>query len=190
MAGKGGGSWKVAYADFVTAMMAFFLVMWIGSQDSATRQAVAAYFVDPSGVSKNPVKTGAVHNKVSKGAVPEQEQTATGRGRNSYSRPENEGSWATKLVGEYVFTDQKAAPYWKEQAARARQAAADDPKVRANKEPAEEVAIKMVARQLREEIAGAIPPGTSGIYQDLIFGSVNEVNWTELAEDLVRPQKD
>ena len=28
MAGGGGGAWKVAYADFVTAMMAFFLVMW------------------------------------------------------------------------------------------------------------------------------------------------------------------
>jgi flagellar motor protein MotB len=187
--GKGGGSWKVAYADFVTAMMAFFMVMWIGSQDAATRQAVAAYFVDPSGVSKNPVKTGAVYNKVSKGAVPEQEQTATGRGRNSYSSPD-EGSWATKLIGEYVFTDAKAAPYWKEQAARARQTAADDPKVRANLEAAEDVAIKMVARQLREEIAAAVPTTSTGIYQDLIFGSVNEVNWTELAEDLVRPQKD
>ena len=32
MAGKGGGAWKVAYADFVTAMMAFFLVMWITAQ--------------------------------------------------------------------------------------------------------------------------------------------------------------
>ena len=29
MAGHGGGAWKVAYADFVTAMMAFFMVMWI-----------------------------------------------------------------------------------------------------------------------------------------------------------------
>ena len=45
MAGKGGGgAWKVAYADFVTAMMAFFLVMWICSQDQKFRQAVARYF--------------------------------------------------------------------------------------------------------------------------------------------------
>ena len=48
MAG-GGGAWKVAYADFVTAMMAFFLVMWIGAQDVKVRQSVANYFVDPSG---------------------------------------------------------------------------------------------------------------------------------------------
>src|SRR5262245_30227730 len=42
-----GGAWKVAYADFVTAMMAFFLVMWLASQDSRIRQAVAGYFQEP-----------------------------------------------------------------------------------------------------------------------------------------------
>ena len=38
MAGKGGGAWKVAYADFVTAMMAFFLVMWI-TEDKASKSS-------------------------------------------------------------------------------------------------------------------------------------------------------
>src|SRR3972149_2519557 len=47
MAGKGGGSWKVAYADFVTAMMAFFLVMWITAQNNAVKQSIAHYFQDP-----------------------------------------------------------------------------------------------------------------------------------------------
>jgi chemotaxis protein MotB len=45
--GHHGGAWKVAYADFVTAMMAFFLVMWLAAQDSRIRQAVAGYFQDP-----------------------------------------------------------------------------------------------------------------------------------------------
>jgi chemotaxis protein MotB len=45
--GHHGGAWKVAYADFVTAMMAFFLVMWIVAQSEATRASVAAYFRDP-----------------------------------------------------------------------------------------------------------------------------------------------
>ncbi|MGH9374427.1 MAG: flagellar motor protein MotB [Vicinamibacterales bacterium] len=45
--GHHGGAWKVAYADFVTAMMAFFLVMWIVAQSAATRAAVASYFRDP-----------------------------------------------------------------------------------------------------------------------------------------------
>jgi chemotaxis protein MotB len=49
MAGKGGGAWKVAYADFVTAMMAFFLVMWITSQNKETKVAIAQYFENPLG---------------------------------------------------------------------------------------------------------------------------------------------
>jgi chemotaxis protein MotB len=47
MAGKGGGAWKVAYADFVTAMMAFFMVMWLTAQKPEVKQAVAGYFRDP-----------------------------------------------------------------------------------------------------------------------------------------------
>ena len=43
-----GGAWKVAYADFVTALMAFFLVMWIVGQDQSVRTAVASYFRDPA----------------------------------------------------------------------------------------------------------------------------------------------
>ena len=42
-----GGAWKVAYADFVTAMMAFFLVMWIVGQSKQTKEAIAGYFRDP-----------------------------------------------------------------------------------------------------------------------------------------------
>ncbi len=51
MAGKGGGSWKVAYADFVTAMMAFFMVMWITAQNKEAKEAVSSYFQDPFGKS-------------------------------------------------------------------------------------------------------------------------------------------
>jgi chemotaxis protein MotB len=51
MAGKGGGAWKVAYADFVTAMMAFFLVMWITAQSKEVKESVARYFEDPMGTS-------------------------------------------------------------------------------------------------------------------------------------------
>ena len=47
-----GGSWKVAYADFVTAMMAFFMVMWILGMDEKTRQAVEGYFTNPVGYKK------------------------------------------------------------------------------------------------------------------------------------------
>jgi chemotaxis protein MotB len=42
-----GGAWKVAYADFVTAMMAFFLVMWLANANPEVRAAVSAYFRNP-----------------------------------------------------------------------------------------------------------------------------------------------
>lgn len=47
--GHHGGSWKVAYADFVTAMMAFFLVMWIVGMDSDVKDLVQGYFNNPVG---------------------------------------------------------------------------------------------------------------------------------------------
>jgi len=48
MAG-GGGAWKVAYADFVTAMMAFFMVMWLTAQKPEVKTAVAEHFRNPGG---------------------------------------------------------------------------------------------------------------------------------------------
>ena len=45
--GHHGGAWKVAYADFVTAMMALFIVLWILGQNEETKQQVSSYFRDP-----------------------------------------------------------------------------------------------------------------------------------------------
>src|SRR5580704_15882588 len=44
-----GGAWKVAYADFVTAMMALFIVLWLMGASEPVKKAVAGYFRDPSG---------------------------------------------------------------------------------------------------------------------------------------------
>jgi chemotaxis protein MotB len=44
-----GGAWKVAYADFVTAMMALFIVLWLMGASEPVKKAVAGYFKDPSG---------------------------------------------------------------------------------------------------------------------------------------------
>ncbi len=49
--GHHGGAWKVAYADFVTAMMALFIVLWVLSQSQKVQQMVAHYFQDPIGFS-------------------------------------------------------------------------------------------------------------------------------------------
>src|ERR1700743_1829846 len=50
--GHHGGAWKVAYADFVTAMMAFFMVMWILGMDQNLRNSIEGYFANPVGFKK------------------------------------------------------------------------------------------------------------------------------------------
>jgi len=50
--GHHGGAWKVAYADFVTAMMALFIVLWLLNSSKQIQEAVGGYFKDPTGVSK------------------------------------------------------------------------------------------------------------------------------------------
>src|SRR5271157_2156840 len=47
--GHHGGAWKVAYADFVTAMMALFIVLWLMNSSDKIKKAVAGYFNDPKG---------------------------------------------------------------------------------------------------------------------------------------------
>jgi chemotaxis protein MotB len=47
-----GGAWKVAYADFVTAMMALFIVLWLMNSSKQMQDAIGGYFKDPSGNSK------------------------------------------------------------------------------------------------------------------------------------------
>jgi chemotaxis protein MotB len=50
-----GGAWKVAYADFVTAMMALFIVLWLMNSSKPIQEAVGGYFRDPNGTAQ---KTG------------------------------------------------------------------------------------------------------------------------------------
>ena len=65
--GHHGGSWKVAYADFVTAMMAFFLVMWILGMDQQLRRAVEGYFSNPVGYKRG---FGSGRSPISSGTSP------------------------------------------------------------------------------------------------------------------------
>lgn len=50
--GHHGGAWKVAYADFVTAMMALFIVLWLMNTSKQIQAAVGGYFKDPTGNSR------------------------------------------------------------------------------------------------------------------------------------------
>ncbi len=67
VAGHHGGAWKVAYADFVTAMMALFIVLWIMSQSQSIRLAVAQYFKNPGVL---PGATGLMESSDLGGTMP------------------------------------------------------------------------------------------------------------------------
>lgn len=57
-AGHHGGSWKIAFADFATAMMAFFLVLWLlSSATPEQKKAISGYFQDPIGFSERSTPT-------------------------------------------------------------------------------------------------------------------------------------
>jgi chemotaxis protein MotB len=49
---RGAGAWKVAYADFVTALMALFIVLWMMNSSSSVKASVSGYFKDPRGYTK------------------------------------------------------------------------------------------------------------------------------------------
>jgi chemotaxis protein MotB len=179
----GGGSWKVAYADFVTAMMAFFLVMWIGAQDVKVRQSVANYFVDPSGVNKKPATAGAVMSQTISGPVPQHSAVNTGAG--SKVPGGDTPSPATAAVMSWIRADAKRMTYWKGQGQRCREEiAAIQNAVNQNKTP-EELVTQKLAQLLSAEIAGGVPKETPNVYKDLIFASVKDVNWEQVAQDIL-----
>ncbi|MCE1245551.1 MAG: OmpA family protein [Firmicutes bacterium] len=64
--GHHGGAWKVAYADFVTAMMALFIVLWIVGQSEKVKVAISMYFKDPEKFEEK-VKDGTIVLPVSTG---------------------------------------------------------------------------------------------------------------------------
>ena len=73
--GHHGGSWKVAYADFVTAMMALFLCLWLTSQDQKIKDAVERAFRNPfSSITKE-----------SSGIIPNKEASSTYRQAGKFS---------------------------------------------------------------------------------------------------------
>ncbi|MGB9202452.1 MAG: flagellar motor protein MotB [Terriglobales bacterium] len=71
--GHHGGAWKVAYADFVTAMMALFIVLWLMNSSKPIQVAVSGYFKDPSGTGK---QTGTTMDKTGEKMQPAKQDMA------------------------------------------------------------------------------------------------------------------
>ncbi len=95
--GHHGGAWKVAYADFVTAMMAFFIVMWIlASSNEATKAAINDYFNDPGAFDmisgeRLPVMKSDEINLILKGAK--------GKGAGEGGKEKEKIGWGVGMAG-------------------------------------------------------------------------------------------
>jgi len=125
-----GGAWKIAYADFVTAMMAFFLLMWLlGSTTEGDRKGIADYFNSPlkvaffggsgAGDATSILKGGGNNlaestGQMKKGATPESIQE---RARKRAIRAEQAAAEAERLkvlknrVEEVIANDPRLAQY-------------------------------------------------------------------------------
>jgi chemotaxis protein MotB len=190
MAAKGGGSWKVAYADFVTAMMAFFLVMWICGQDQKIKRSVSDYFSDPlgstnSGGAKKPNRMGSTHENINSGNVPLEEGVNLGTGRRSHS--DRRPGQSTKAVADWIHHDKQSGEYWRRQAKEQLEAARWTKEVKEGRSTIEKTAIGLLTKQLEDELAREIPAKTAGMYRAMIDEIMQQINWTEIAEDLIAP---
>lgn len=104
--GHHGGAWKIAYADFVTAMMAFFLLMWLlGSTTKEEKQAISDYFQNPSpiagpgGASTSMIKIGGGKDvSYSEGDTKRGSNPEDKAGKTEESKPE---------VGQITQTDKE-----------------------------------------------------------------------------------
>ena len=189
MAGGGGGAWKVAYADFVTAMMAFFLVMWIAGQDQKIRRSVSDYFSDPlgspdGGASKKPVRTGSPYDTQNAGMVPLEDSVAMGQGRRAFGQKRT-SSPATKLINDWLQKDSKQVKYWNKQAHELMETARATADPNKKDMSAEKKATRKLTVQLQEEFKRNMPSGLDGVYRDLLLEASLDVNWDEIAEDFM-----
>jgi len=89
-----GGQWKIAYADFVTAMMAFFLVMWLLSSTTESQREGIAQFFTASSILDLPAGNGALDGGRSVLVAGDSRQDALTQVSDGGLRPEQEGGEA------------------------------------------------------------------------------------------------
>ncbi len=115
--GHHGGAWKIAYADFMTAMMAFFLVMWlINAANEETKAAVASYFNPIKLTDSKPSEKGLQKQSKEKDGQESEDKSKTKSDaeQNSEGETANTGNQETTTAGEktsYSEADYFENPY-------------------------------------------------------------------------------
>ena len=189
MAG-GGGAWKVAYADFVTAMMAFFMVMWLVSQDQKVKDSVAKYFVDPvgfslSGSSNRPANSAGLFDSEFSGQVPGAKSSDDGT-RSRFNDVPREYGERNRIGCRFHPGRARQLQRWQDEAKKQLASAKNVPAVREGTVSEREAAKVLLARKMREQVTAEAMSSTEGVYQDLVSSSLNRVDFEELAEEVIR----
>lgn len=99
--GHHGGAWKVAYADFVTAMMALFIVLWIVGQSKQVKEYIANYFKDPGAFFEN-TKGG--------GAFEKQEMKVGERVTEEFLKRQEQQQEQLKQMAQKIIDEIKKSP--------------------------------------------------------------------------------
>jgi len=104
--GHHGGAWKVAFADFMTAMMAFFLVMWLVGQSPQIRESVAGHFRDPGKFQKQGgaglLKGGTAPVKLEDRSKGVQKDASSGGGKGPTEKEKDAMGQAAQLILEQL----------------------------------------------------------------------------------------
>jgi len=102
-----GGSWKVAYADFVTAMMAFFMVLWIMGLSDETKASIQGYFNDPAGFMKNPPHSQVVIPQPGESKNMQRSPSTKGSGKSNFKGSDPDEEKDTSYVKHQVEAQMK-----------------------------------------------------------------------------------
>ncbi len=168
--GHHGGAWKVAYADFVTAMMSFFLLMWLlNTTTSDQRKGIADYFA-PVGISQSFGGAGGVMGGTS--------ITSPTGAEISSSSPPGMTDEAMATVGKGVEGEEETpgksemSAEGAEQALTPQEQASKDAVELAEAMKKEEEKFKETEKQIMQAIASA--PGLSDLAQHLVIDRTPE----------------
>jgi len=187
MAGKGGGAWKVAYADFVTAMMAFFLVMWLISQDQKIKESIAHYFQGPVGIqllgdtARHRQAGGMFYSEVV-GPVPGQTDRAAGRSVGANPEPadlDNE----TMAVAEWILEDPNAANYWAQMAQKFYDQARKEHPDRRDETFFDSLVRPQLIARMHQEMSQPVVDRMNGLHRDLLLNALSNVDWGAIADE-------
>lgn len=190
MAGKGGGAWKVAYADFVTAMMAFFLVMWLVSQDQKVKESIAHYFQGPIGVnvlgdsSRHKQSGGLFYSEIN-GSVPNQNHRTAGRSVGLLKQHHDDED-PTMVAAEWILEEPNRYEQWYQAAKEELLAARKLPSVQDGSEDPEISARRMLAHRMkRETLVTAKHNVSDPMLLDMIETTISQIDWEGIADECI-----